>query len=70
MTKKRLGTTGLRERIPSSEAIIFYRKVMGGVDSADQMAGLYDLDRKPLKWWKKVIFQHLMFTSVNAWVVY
>ena len=43
---------------------------MGGVDLADQMAGLYDLDRKSLKWWKKVIFRSLIFSSVKAWVVY
>ena len=26
---------------------------MGGVDLADQIAGLYELDRKSLKCWKK-----------------
>ena len=29
---------------------------MGGVDHADQMIGLYDLDRKSQKWWRKVFF--------------
>ena len=27
---------------------------MGDVDLADQIAGLYDLERKSLTWWKKV----------------
>ena len=61
---------GSRESIPCPVAILFYRKVMGGVDLADQMAGLYDLDRKSLKWWKKVIFRSLIFFSVNALVVF
>ena len=38
------------------EAIQSYRKIMGGVDLADQISGLYDLDRKSLKWWKKVFY--------------
>ena len=52
------------------EAIQFYRKIMDGVDLADQIAGLYDLDRKSLKWWKKVFYRCLMFSIVNSWVVY
>ena len=56
---------GSRESIPCPEAILFYRKVMGGVDLADQMAGLYDLDCK-----SQVIFRSLIFSSVNAWMVY
>ena len=52
------------------EAIQFYRKIMGDVDLADQIAGLYDLDRKSLKWWKKVFYRCLMFSIVNSWVVY
>ena len=60
---------GSRENIDCPDAILFYRKIMGGVELTDQMAGLYDLDRKPLKWWKKVIFRCLLFTSVNAWVI-
>jgi len=43
---------------------------MGGVDLADQMAGLYDLDRKSLKWWKKVFYRFLLFAVVNSWVVH
>jgi len=67
MKKKKDGT---RESIDCPDVILFYRKIMGGVDLADQMAGLYDLDRKSLKWWKKVIFRCLLFSSVNAWVIY
>jgi hypothetical protein len=52
------------------DAISFYRQCMSGVDLADQMAGLYDLDRKSLKWWKKVFYRLLMFSKVNSWAIY
>ena len=61
---------GSRETIACPEAIVLYRKIMGGVDLADQMAGLYDLDRKSLKWWKKFFYRFLLFAAVNSWVVY
>ena len=43
---------------------------MGSVDRADQMVGLYELDRKSTKWWKKVLYRMLAFPAVNAWVIY
>ena len=43
---------------------------MGGVDRADQMAGVYELDRKSLKWWKKVLYRMLNFAAVNSWVIF
>ena len=52
------------------EAIQLYRKIMGGADLADQIAGFYDLERKSLKWWKKVFYRCLMFSIVNSWFVY
>ena len=52
------------------ESISFYCKIMGGVDIADQMAGMYELDRKSSKWWRKVFFRSLMFASVNSWIIY
>ena len=48
------------------DAIKFYRQIMGGVDRADQMAGLYDLDRRSNKWWKKVLYRMLMVSAVNS----
>ena len=43
---------------------------MGSVDFAHQIAGLYNLGRKSLKWWKKVFYRCFMFSIVNPWVVY
>ena len=43
---------------------------MGGVDRADQMAGVYELDRKSLKWWEKVLYRMSMVVAVNSWIIY
>lgn len=61
---------GSKIDISCPEVISFYRQKMGGVDLADQIAGLYDLDRKFLKWWKKVIYRTLMISAINSWVIY
>ncbi|GFV56012.1 piggyBac transposable element-derived protein 4 [Trichonephila clavipes] len=45
-------------------------KIMGGVDLADQMANVYELDRKSWKWWEKKFFRLLMSTVVNSWIAY
>ena len=60
---------GSRRWVSCPEAIQFYRKIIGSVDLADQIAGLYDLDRESQKWWKKVFYRCLMFSIVNSWVV-
>lgn len=70
MTVKRRGKDGVRKEIACPEAIGFYNNFMGGVDLADQMSGLYDMDRKSGKWWKKVFFRLVMVVAVNSWVIY
>ena len=60
---------GSREAIACSEAIVLDGKLLGGVDLADQMAGLSDLDCKSLKWWKE-FYRVLVFAAVNSWVVH
>jgi hypothetical protein len=64
MHKKQKDDTGINVCCP--DAISFYRQCIGGVDLADQMASLYDLDRKSLNWWKKVFYRLLMFSAVNS----
>ena len=65
--KQRYGTI---INVPCPDAIRCYRQIMGGVDRADQMTGVYELDRKSTKWWKKVLYHMLAFSAVNAWVIY
>jgi len=41
---------------------------MGGANRAADIASLHGLDRKSLKWWKKVLYQIVSFATVNAWL--
>ena len=50
--------------------IAFYNKYMGGVDHADQMIELYDLDRKSRKWWRKVFFCFLLTAVYNSYIIF
>ncbi|XP_049861994.1 piggyBac transposable element-derived protein 4-like [Schistocerca gregaria] len=50
-------------------ALKTYNEYMGGVDLADQMSTLYDLDRKSDKCWKKVFYKLLLAIVVNAWIL-
>lgn len=68
-TIQRKQKNGEKLGIPCPDSIAFYNAHMGGVDMADQMSTLYDLDRKSAKWWKKVFYKLLMSAVVNAWVI-
>ncbi|GFY45276.1 hypothetical protein TNIN_4581 [Trichonephila inaurata madagascariensis] len=61
---------GSKEEFECPVAMEFYNKIIGGVDLADQMANVYELDRKSCKWWKKVFFRLLMSTVVNSWIAF
>ncbi|XP_047111729.1 piggyBac transposable element-derived protein 4-like [Schistocerca piceifrons] len=50
-------------------ALKTYNDLMGGVDLADQMSKLYDLDRKSDKGWKKAFYKLLLTSAVNAWIL-
>ena len=59
-----------KKDVPCPVAIKFYNQTMGGVDLADQMITLYELDRKSQKWWRKVFFRLLMTAVHNAFIIY
>ena len=65
--KKKDGTI---QEVTCPVPIAFYNKYMGGVDHADQMIGLYDLDRKSGKWWRKVYFRLLLTSVFNAYIIF
>ncbi|GFQ97188.1 rho guanine nucleotide exchange factor 10-like protein [Trichonephila clavata] len=48
---------GSKEEFESPVAIDFYNKIMGGEDLEDQIANVYELNRKSCKWRKKVLFR-------------
>ena len=53
----------VNKAVPS--VILDYNKHMHGVDRADQIAKYHTITRKTFKWWKKLAF-HLLNFSTNA----
>lgn len=66
----RTAKNGSKMNLQCPVAIQFYNSHMGGVDLSDQLSSLYDIDRKSLKWWKKVFYKLLLTTAVNSWIIY
>ena len=52
------------------ESIISYNNFMCGVDRMDQLMSYYSPLRKTLKWYRKVVLQHLDMAMVNAFILY
>ena len=69
-TTTRKQKDGTKQEVSCPEAIAFYNKHMGGVDHADQMITLYDLDRKNKKWWRKVFFRLLLTAVYISFVIF
>lgn len=61
---------GTKKEFSSPTMLKLYNDHMGGVDLADQFAGLYDFDRRSNKWWKKVFFKLFMMAARNAHILY
>ncbi|KAF2356214.1 PiggyBac transposable element-derived protein [Trinorchestia longiramus] len=61
---------GTKADVPCPDSIALYNRIMGGVDLSDEKGKLYDFNRKSIKWWKKVFYRLLLFTVVNAWILY
>ena len=47
-----------------------YNKFMWGVDVADQFGCYYLLDRRTVKWWRKLLFWLMEVSIVNAYILY
>lgn len=43
---------------------------MGGVDHANRLRALYNVDRKTRKWWHRLFFGLIDIMFVNSYVVY
>ena len=43
---------------------------MGGVDKHDMLRQLYEINRKSMKWWHRLLFGSLDMAVVNTYVVY
>ena len=51
------------------ESILSYNNFMCGVDRMDQLMSYYSPLRKMLKWYRKVVLQHLDMAMVNAFIL-
>lgn len=50
--------------------ILEYNKFMGSVGKCDQYLSYYYIDRKAIKWWKKVFFSIFEIYINNSMVIY
>lgn len=46
-----------------------YNNFMGGVDKADQLKALYNIDRKSKKWWHRLFWGVIDILFVNSFVI-
>lgn len=46
-----------------------YNKYMGGVDKADQLRALYNINRKSKKWWHRLFWGVIDIIFVNSFVI-
>ena len=58
------------EKKKKPESIMAYNNFMCGVDRMDQLMSYYSPLRKTLKWYRKVVLQHLDMAMVNAFLLY
>ena len=57
--------------VEKPRAIGLYSRYMGGVDLSDQQLSYNQSTHRSVKWWKKVVFSHLLETCVvNARIMY
>ena len=61
---------GDNEHVMKPEMINEYNKYMNGVNKCDQYLASYSIDRKTLKWWKKIFFCVLDVCILNAMITY
>jgi len=47
-----------------------YSLQMKGVDKSNQLISYYELDKRTLKWWKRIFFHLIDLCIVNSWILY
>ena len=61
---------GEDKEVMKPEMIAEYNKYMNGVDKCDQYLASYSIDRKTVKWWKKIFFRILDVCVLNGMITY
>ena len=47
-----------------------YSRLTKGVDLSNQLISYYELNRKTIKWWKRIFFHLLDIAIVNSFIIY
>lgn len=69
-TIKRKQSDGTSKMFSCPQVVKDYNTFMGGVDRADHLRSLYNVDRKARKWWHRLFWGFLDIAFVNAYVIY
>ena len=56
------------EEIPNTVNI--YSRLMKGFNLSNQLINYYELNRKTIKWWKRIFFHLLDIAIVNSFIIY
>ena len=70
-TKKRFSKKDKKYvEINSPKAVDVYNNYMGGVDLLDSLLGLYRIQLRSRKWYKKIFFHMIDMCVVNSWILW
>lgn len=61
---------GKRVNIPCPTVVDVYNKYMGGVDRFDQYRERYEVGRKSIKWWFRILYFFLDLAIVNSFILW
>lgn len=60
----------IHKEIPSPQVVDVYNRHMGGVDLLDSILGLYRIQLRSKKWYKKIFYHMIDMCAVNAWLLW
>lgn len=58
------------KEIDCPQSVEIYNRHMGGVDLLDSMLGLYRIQIRSKKWYKRIFFHMIDLCAVNAWILW
>ena len=69
-TVQRKQKDGSKVAITCHQVVKDYNQNMGGVDKLDMLRQLYEINRKGVKWWHRLLFGSLDRAVVNTYAVH
>jgi len=70
VTVKRRNKDGTAAEVACPGAIARYNQIMGGVDKFDQLRERYEIGRRSVKWWHRIMYFLIDLAIVNAFVMW